>query len=74
MNRTLPVIIFAFSTTIVIAQKNKTVIKGRLVDILQKQQLDNATISLINAKDSSLIGFTRTDAEGRFVIVGVNAG
>ncbi|MBI3720065.1 MAG: outer membrane beta-barrel protein [Sphingobacteriales bacterium] len=74
MNRILLILIFAFSTAIGTAQKNKIVIKGRLVDTLQKQQLDNATISLINAKDSSLIGFTRTDAEGRFVIAGVNAG
>ena len=51
--------------TIAVAQKNKAV-NGRLVDTLQKQQIEIATVSTVNAKDYSLAGFTRTDSEGRF--------
>jgi hypothetical protein len=59
--------------TIAVAQKNKTV-KGRLVDTLGKQQIENATVSIVNAKDSSLAGFTRTDAEGRFALSNLQPG
>jgi len=57
-----------------IAQKNKLTVSGRLVDTLQKQQLVNATVSLVNAKDSSLAGFTRADATGKFVLTNLQSG
>src|SRR5437868_11411236 len=41
-------------------------VKGHLSDSLQKQEVFNATISLINAKDSILVAFTRSDENGRF--------
>ena len=50
------------------------VIKGRLTDSLQKQQLSNATVSLVNAQDSSLVAFTRTDSAGNFVFDQIKAG
>jgi len=43
-------------------------IKGQLVDTLQKQKIENATISVITITDSSLVGFTRSDVEGNFVL------
>ena len=48
------------------AQTSKGFVKGRLTDSLHKQQVANATVSLINANDSSLVGFTRTDSSGNF--------
>ena len=48
------------------AQKGGFALKGQLTDSLQKQQVGDATVSLVNAKDSSLVGFTRTDSAGRF--------
>jgi Outer membrane protein beta-barrel family/Carboxypeptidase regulatory-like domain len=75
MKRVSLLVVFLLVTVaVVFAQKNKTTVKGLLVDTLQKQKLDNATISLINAKDSSLIGFTRTDAEGKFVLPNLQPG
>ena len=52
-----------FST---LAQNNHT-IYGQLIDSSGKEQIANATVSLMNAKDSSLIAFTRTDSIGKFL-------
>jgi hypothetical protein len=73
MKRTLLVLTgIVFITASVVAQK--TILKGRLTDSLQKQQLENATVSLVNAKDSSLEAFTRTDAAGRFIFTSLKEG
>ncbi len=56
------------------AQKNNGSIKGRLIDTLQKQPIENATVSVINAADSSLIGFTRSDAAGNFMLNNIGPG
>ena len=74
MKRILLLTVLMITAGFVFSQKNRTAIKGKLIDTLQKQKLDNATISLINAKDSSLIGFTRTDGEGRFSLTNLSAG
>jgi len=66
-------LLFAFTATSM-AQKNKIIVKGRLVDTLQKQQIENATVSIVNLKDSSLAGFTRTDATGKFILTNVLPG
>ncbi len=50
----------------VTAQKKGFSVKGQLTDTLQKQRVADATVSLINAKDSSLVAFTRTDSLGNF--------
>ena len=55
-----------FTATIATAQKSGYSLKGQLTDSLQKQQVNDATVSLVNAKDSSLVGFTRSDSAGRF--------
>ncbi len=76
MKKILPLLLLltvAFSIAS-FAQKNKPVLKGHLVDSLQKQVLENATVSLVNAKDSSLAGFTRTNADGRFALVNLQPG
>ncbi|HET9055603.1 MAG TPA: outer membrane beta-barrel protein [Chitinophagaceae bacterium] len=70
----LLMVFISLSFTIVLAQKSGVTVKGRLVDSLQKQSLDNATVSFINATDSSLIGFTRTNAEGGFLLEGLKPG
>ena len=52
--------------TIVAAQKKGFSVKGQLTDSLKKQQVSDATVSLVNARDSSLVAFTRTDSAGHF--------
>ena len=54
------------TATMVTAQKKVFSVKGQLTDSLQKQQVSDATVSLVNAKDSSLVAFTRTDSTGHF--------
>lgn len=54
------------TATMVSAQKKGLSVKGQLTDSLQKQQVSDATVSLVNARDSSLVAFTRTDSAGHF--------
>jgi len=60
------VIFFLLTGAMVLAQKTGIAIKGQLTDTLQKQLIADATVSLVNAKDSSLVAFSRTDSLGRF--------
>jgi hypothetical protein len=62
-----------FIPAILIAQKN-TSIKGVVFDTASKKGLSFATVSLVNAKDSTLINFTRADSAGAFVLKQVSKG
>ncbi|MEO6316876.1 MAG: outer membrane beta-barrel family protein [Chitinophagaceae bacterium] len=58
-----------------LAQKNVTgSIRGKLADTLGKQSLGDATVSLMDLKDSSSTGFTVTDDKGIFEIKGIDEG
>ncbi len=65
---------FFFSFSILIAQGNDVIIKGRLVDTSSKQSLADATISVIDTKDSSLVTYTLTDKSGFFEIKNIENG
>ena len=54
-------------------QKNGTV-KGIAFDTLVKQQVGAATITVLERKDSSLVTFSMTGADGRFEIKGLANG
>src|SRR6185436_15037402 len=58
----------------VMAQKTDGSIKGTLMDTAAKQPISDATISLIDIKDSSLITFTLSNKQGVFEIKGLAAG
>ncbi len=49
-------------------------LKGTITDTLNKQNLFNAVISVLRAKDSVLVKFTRTDANGNFQLKNLQAG
>ncbi len=49
-------------------------VKGVLFDTLAKQPVANATISLLQKKDSSLVSFTMADNNGRFQLSGISVG
>ena len=55
------------------AQKADGSIKGKLVDSTTKQPISDATVSLLNAKDSSLATFTLSNKQGVFEIKGLAA-
>lgn len=59
--------------TLVLAQKNIQ-IKGAVYDTASKKGLAFATVSLVSAKDSTLINFTRADSSGAFVLKQVSKG
>ena len=52
----------------------KATIKGSINDTIEKQYLQNATVSLLRAKDSVLIKFTRTNSKGNFALNNLPAG
>ena len=56
------------------AQKPEGLIKGKLVDSVGKQPVADATISLLNPKDSSLVTFTLTSKAGVFELKGLEPG
>src|SRR5258706_2384152 len=58
----------------VMAQKTDGSIKGKLTDTASRQAITDATISLINAKDSSLVTFTLSTKQGLFEIKGLETG
>ena len=56
------------------AQAQQSSIKGKVVDTLEKKNLTFAVVSLLRSSDSTLFGFTRTDAHGAFVLPAVAPG
>ena len=53
------------------AQKADGSIKGKLMDTAAKQPIADATVSVFNAKDSSLATFTLSNKQGAFEVKGL---
>lgn len=70
---TLILVLFTLHTGIQ-AQKADGGIKGKLVDTTAKQPIADATVSVLNAKDSSLATFTLSNKQGVFEVKGLLAG
>ena len=70
---TLFLVLFTLITGIQ-AQKADGGIKGKLVDTTAKQPIADATVSVLNAKDSSLATFTLSNKQGVFEVKGLVAG
>lgn len=51
---------------ILVAQEKTAGIKGLIIDTLNKQNLSNATIAILQKKDSVLVSFTRSLKDGSF--------
>lgn len=64
----LAVVLFSLTA---MAQKNSGSIKGKITDSTGTTPLKGATISLMDAKDSTLLSFTLSKEEGAFQINGV---
>lgn len=63
-----------FVLTSVSMHAQQASLKGSITDTLNKQNLFNAVISVLRVKDSVLVKFTRTDAQGNFEIKNLKAG
>jgi hypothetical protein len=75
MKKTFTLLFFAiFLFSISHAQRTDGSIKGKLIDTAAKQPIPDATVSAINAKDSSLASYTLSDKQGVFEIRGLDSG
>ena len=72
MNRYCFIFLFVILSTTAISQRGT--VTGVLFDTLAKQPVANATISLLQKKDSSLVSFTMTDNNGKFELKGIDNG
>ena len=54
--------------------QNKYSVKGAVSDSVEHVKLRNTSVAVLNAKDSTLVTFTRTDEEGSFSINGLSKG
>jgi len=70
---TLSLVLFALALTAQ-AQKFDGSIKGKLIDTAAKQPISNATVSVLNVKDSSLATFTLSAKTGAFEVKGLGEG
>src|SRR4029079_7940888 len=57
-----------------VASAQQSSIKGRIVDTLEKKNLQNAVVAILKKSDSSLLSFTRTNKNGEFLIPHVKPG
>lgn len=73
MKKTLFALFLCLSYTTLFAQHPYT-IRGIVQDTLAGQKLRNATISVLNAKDSTLYTFTRATENGSFTISNMRPG
>jgi len=48
--------------------QNKYLVKGSVLDTADRLKLLNSSVSVLNAKDSTLKSFTRADADGNFML------
>ena len=72
-NRTLFLfLLFIFAISAAYSQQNT--LKGNITDTLNKQNLTNAVVSFLRAKDSVLVKFVRTDQKGHFELKGLPTG
>lgn len=73
MKKASAILFFSFfCSTIVLAQRAS--VKGSIADTLNKQNLSNTVISLLEEKDSVLVKFTRSDKSGNFEMKNLPAG
>jgi len=56
------------------AQQTTTIVRGTVFDTASKKGLAYATVSVVNAKDSTLVTFTRADSTGKFRLSGIGKG
>lgn len=65
-----------FLLTIITAQAQKAdgSIKGKLMDTAAKAPIESATVSILQAKDSSLVTFTLSNKQGVFEVKGLTEG
>ncbi len=74
MHKQMLVFLAIFIFFVTNAQKPNGLIKGMVMDTASKRGLSFSTISLVQAKDSSLISFLRADSTGAFQLKNIAKG
>jgi len=72
MKKYLLISFLIFISSAVFAQS--ATVKGKVTDTLDKKNLSNAVITLIDKKDSVIVKFTRSDSKGDFILDNIPAG
>jgi hypothetical protein len=68
------VIFYMILCNAAILAQNKGTVEGIVYDSSAKKNIANATVTVMNKKDSSLVSFGMTDGTGRFYISGLSNG
>ena len=74
MRKIQPILVFFSFFLLSTGFAQKSSLKGTVTDTLNKQNLRNVVVSVLRAKDSVLVRFTRTDAKGNFEIKDLSPG
>jgi Outer membrane protein beta-barrel family len=61
-------------TTTQLCLAQQAVVKGNIADTLNRVQLSHSVVALLQAKDSILVRFTRSDEKGHFELKAIPAG
>ena len=71
---TLFILVFAFATAGFAQKRISGTIQGKLTDTLFKDNLADATITVLHATDSAVVTYTLANAKGEFQINNIDAG
>ena len=74
MKRLLLIVVACFTFTGLMAQTGNGVVKGKLTDTIYKEVLSEATITVLNPKDSSVVSFVLSNPKGEFTIRDLDSG
>ncbi len=74
MKFTILLITACFLSTFSALAQNPYSVKGSVSDTSSNSKLVNTSISVLNAKDSTLVNYTRADAAGAFSLTGLKKG
>src|SRR5688572_276907 len=76
MKKTIGIVVLMLAVSFMAqAQRADINLKGKLVDTSAAgKPIPDATVSLLNSRDSSLVTFTLSNAQGIFEIKGIAAG
>src|SRR5476651_1732833 len=74
MKFTISLLISCFLLSVSAFAQNNYSVKGEVIDTAAKTRLENSSIVILNAKDSTLRAFTRAGATGSFAINNMRKG
>lgn len=74
MLKYITTLLVLFVLPVLVQAQQPAAVKGNVYDTTSKRGLAYATISIVNAKDSTLVTFTRADSTGKFVFKSLDKG